>query len=495
MRKVFLIFIMKHVLVTLFISILFFVASSLMSQTFELEISSLDMDEVAYDALQLEDQSYVILGQQGVDYDSAHPYILLYHLNYTGQVIQSKRFEVDSSYLLRTVQNIFAVSQGNYLILGNVFEQSSGEVTQYLCNVNSDFDILSENIAMTIPSVSDVASDYIINTEGNVVAVGMINDFFYDYVFVKEFSFTGEVLKKKEYEWNTFYMSSLVEYPARNSYYVTTLIPNAAVIEIDKSDLEILESTSLPLKFTAIKAKKHFAGDEFLIVGKKQILPTQNTKLSFLTCNESLQLSDNYNYGQPDTNCLYQRECVDFINDSVIYLAGTHNFAPSPPFLFPEPRWIFMNKLKTDGTIIWQRFYKGELNYMPYKVLATSDGGALILSHKYDWNKPDNKRDIHILKIDSTGWYEGLPPVGTGEFEQQKQILAYPNPTRDWVHFEPGLYNDLQLTLYDQNGRELLSRPISSGTSINLSEFPAGVYIYVIQNQKGFLEKGKVVKE
>jgi hypothetical protein len=128
-------------------------------------------------------------------------------------------------------------------------------------------------------------------------------------------------------------------------------------------------------------------------------------------------------------------------------------------------------------------------------VLATNDGGALITATRYDWNDPlGTNLDLHILKIDSTGWYEGLP-VGTGEFDQQKQILAYPNPTRDWVHFEPGLYNDLQLTLYNQNSREIHTQALPSHTSIDLSGYPAGVYIYVIQNQKGFLEKGKLIKE
>jgi hypothetical protein len=132
---------------------------------------------------------------------------------------------------------------------------------------------------------------------------------------------------------------------------------------------------------------------------------------------------------------------------------------------------------------------------MPYKVLATSDGGALILSHKYDWNSPyPNQRDIHILKIDSTGWYEGLP-VGTDEYSGMKQILVYPNPAKDQVHFEPGLYTDLELQIFNQTGILLLAKPLHSHRTVDVSGYETGIYIYVIQNKNGFLEKGKLVKE
>ena len=73
-----------------------------------------------------------------------------------------------------------------------------------------------------------------------------------------------------------------------------------------------------------------------------------------------------------------------------------------PPFLYPEQRWILIYRLNKDGSIVWQKFYKGEVNYMAYKILATADGGALIFSTRYDWNDSiPMQRDVHILKIEA----------------------------------------------------------------------------------------------
>jgi hypothetical protein len=102
--------------------------------------------------------------------------------------------------------------------------------------------------------------------------------------------------------------------------------------------------------------------------------------------------------------------------------------------------------------------------------------------------------DLHILKVDSTGWYVGLP-VGIGEYDGLKQILVYPNPAHDQVCFEPGLYRNMELQLYDQQGNLLLVKSLQSNQTIDISGFPPGVYIYVIQNPEGFFEKGKLIKQ
>ena len=312
---------------------------------------------------------------------------------------------------------------------------------------------------------------------------------------IKEFSTNGELLKREIIEWPTVSGTSLAEQANGEYYNIVTYPSTSAIMKIDINTLEIMDTVQFSgLLFSSLKMLKCPSGNSVLIAGKKNVSTSKsNHKPGFFLCDENMQLSDESIYGQPDTNYFFHKDAIDFINDTTIYFASTHNFSQMV-YLTNEHRWIFMNKLKTDGTIMWQRFYKGELNYMPYKVLATNDGGALILSHKYDWNFPESQRNIHILKIDSTGWYEGLP-TGTGEYDQQKQILVYPNPAHDIVHFVPGLYSDLQLTIYNQTGKLLITRTMPSHTSIDISGYTTGVYIYLIKNNKGFIEKGKIIKE
>jgi hypothetical protein len=419
-------------------------------------------------------------------------------LNNYGEVLNSLKIEIEIDFQLYSAQEMMFITNDTIIIAGTGINRTNNQYEQYFAWITNEIEFLRDTTIDTEYG-SDVCWDYIINKKNNIVAVGYesangapIN------MIIREFSISGQLLKRESINWPSNIATSIVEFPEENVYHITTLFGERddCILVLDEDNQQIVDSIIIPGIIDPLKALKSPDNEYYVVAGKAFDATEMMFKTSFLTSNKDLELSDLHLYGIPDTNYYYHKNCVDFVSDSIIYLAATHNFTQSPPYLYPERCWIFMNKLKTDGTIIWQRFYKGELNYMPYKVLTTSDGGALILSHKYDWNSPyPNQRDIHILKIDSTGWYEGLPPVGTDEYSGMKQILVYPNPALDVVHFEPGLYNDLELQIFDQAGNQVLTKPLHSHQTVDVSDFETGVYIYVIQNKNGFLEKGKLVKE
>jgi len=481
---------------TLIFFILLF-THSLNAQTFEVEIAT-ESDEIAHDAFQLNDGSFIILSQKGNYMPSDYSFVNLFNVNAEGIIINTLGIEIDQGFQFYSAQKMIRDTNDIIIIAGYGRDRSNTVFEQYFAWVTNSLDFICDTIINDYVS-SDICLNYIINKNHNIVAVG------YEYkngapvnMLIKEYSITGEFLIRAVVDWPSDMATSIVEFPEVNVYHITTLFGERddCILVLDEDNLQIVDSIIIPGIIDPLKALKSPDNEYYVVAGKAYDVTEMMFKTSFFTSNKDLELSDLHLYGIPDTNYYYHKDCVDFVSDSIIYLAATHNFTQSPPYLYPERRWIFMNKLKTDGTIIWQRFYKGELNYMPYKVLATSDGGALILSHKYDWNSPyPNQRDIHILKIDSTGWYEGLPPVGTDEFSGMKQILVYPNPARDVVHFEPGLYHDLELQIFDQTGDLLLSKSLHSHQTVDVSDFKPGVYIYIIQNKNGFLEKGKLVKE
>ena len=480
-------------------SIIFFMllASLAISQTFELEFANPE-DEIANDAFKLNDSCYILLSQTGNFSTSDYPVINIIMLNNYGEVLNSLKIEIEIDFQLYSAQEMMFLTNDTIIIAGNGKNRTNNQYEQYFAWITNSLDFICDTI-IDDDSSSDICLNYIINKNHNIVAVG------YEYyngapvnMLIKEYSSSGEFLVRDIIDWPSDMATSIVEFPEENVYHITTLFGERddCILVLDEDNLQIVDSIIIPGIIDPLKALKSPDNAYYVVAGKAWDATEMMFKTSFLTSNKDLELSDLHLYGIPDTNYYYHKDCVDFVSDSIIYLAGAHNFTQSNPYLYPERRWIFMNKLKTDGTIIWQRFYKGELNYMPYKVLATADGGALILSHKYDWKSPyPNQRDIHILKIDSTGWYEGLPPVGTDEYDGMKQILVYPNPAHDVVHFEPGLYTDLELQIFNQAGNLLLAKTLHSHQTVDVSGFKAGIYIYVIQNKEGFLEKGKMIKE
>lgn len=474
-----------------FIFLLFFAISHVLNaQTFELYFQT-EFDEVAHDALEEEDGNYLVLSQQGALFTN-YPQIILFRISPGGTILNTIRVNINTNYRLQNAQNVFLLSDSLFIITGNGKFVNSNNYSQYICSINRNFEFINDTVVGPYER-SDLIFDCIINSNSNILGVGKVfNDNNIDNLIVKEFNYTGELINRKEFDWQSYAFTSVVEYD--NLYKIVSMPNISTIFEVDNQTLDILDTIIFAGTFQALKIINNKSNTLSVIAGKKSIWPAEpNEKLCFMTCNNSNELSSEHIYGSPDTNYYYHKDCVDFVSDSVIYLAATHNFT-IPPYLYPEPRWIFMNKLKTDGSIIWQRFYKGEVNYMPYKVLATSDGGALILSHKYDWNNPvPDQRDIHILKVDSTGWYDGL--VNVGDDGRPLQILVYPNPVRDRVHFESGLYNDLHLQLFDINGKLMAEHPLHDCLTLDMSGYKPGVYVYVISSEKGFLEKGKLVKE
>ncbi len=197
----------------------------------------------------------------------------------------------------------------------------------------------------------------------------------------------------------------------------------------------------------------------------------------------------------PDTNSGNIEKSLDIYDDK-IFLVAAYNFLVTGSYPFVnQQQWLWLNRINDDYSVSWQRFYKGEVNYMPYKVLATSDGGALILSTKYDWNDSiPLQRDVHILKVDSTGWYEGLQ-TGITEYDKPKQILVYPNPVKDKVTFVLGLYDNLNLSIYNSNGQCVIRQKLPHSQTINMSHLPKGLYVYIIIGKDGFFEKGRLIKQ
>ena len=133
---------------------------------------------------------------------------------------------------------------------------------------------------------------------------------------------------------------------------------------------------------------------------------------------------------------------------------------------------------------------------MVYKILSTPDNGAILFTTKYDWNDPiPNQRDVHILKIDSIGFYTPLTSTEEVLEQMDKQILVYPNPAKDNVNFVFGLYQNLEISIYNLMGEIILSDKYKSSATIDISNLPTGTYIYKITGENGFYEEGKLVKQ
>jgi hypothetical protein len=364
---------------------------------------------------------------------------------------------------------------------------------QYIVHINNDLQVIFDTV-VDMPVINENLQKSIISSDNSIISVGRDMNPGGNKILIER-NIDGEFIRYMNYDYMTsLTATTIIDIPQKNKYHLFFWggILHSFFI-IDKNSLEIDTIIECPSQFLPIDGIiDPFDTSTYYIAGKQGMTNPENY-LSFLKFNTNGAYAQ-YIYPN-DQNIFYTYKCLSpSLNH--LYFGGVYPFTQSPPTLYPEQRWILIYRLNKDGSIVWQKFYKGEVNYMAYKILATADGSALIFSTRYDWNDPiPNQRDVHILKIDSTGYYN--PITGTDEelTQMNKQILVYPNPADNEVNFVLGLYSNLQLSIYNSTGERKIFQSLPSSQTIDVSELPSGIYVYLLTGKNGFKETGKIIKE
>ena len=128
-------------------------------------------------------------------------------------------------------------------------------------------------------------------------------------------------------------------------------------------------------------------------------------------------------------------------------------------------------------------------------ITKTSDGGCILVGKIWDWQiNPFFNSDIFFLKLDRNGNIVGSQGINAAITENE--ILVYPNPAKDYLNFDMGLYRDFQLSVYNQLGQILLQKNFTSGNNtINIRDFTTGIYFYKLLTKNGKVISEKFVKE
>ncbi len=76
-------------------------------------------------------------------------------------------------------------------------------------------------------------------------------------------------------------------------------------------------------------------------------------------------------------------------------------------------------------------------------------------------------------------------PVNISYTHQSEEIICYPNPAKDVLHFQFGNKNCNNIKIYTLDGRLLVIKALDRNKVINISELTPGIYIYQIGNITG----------
>ena len=304
-----------------------------------------------------------------------------------------------------------------------------------------------------------------------------------------------------EYTWLTYSQNPIQFYDiikSGNSYKLFGNSPNnvnqnqVSMLTIDSDSLSMIDSSAVFTSYsqygdsilTGPVSVMSLTDSTFIIDGVAPHPLSANASDSLdvaqmIWNNNNNELSLNF-LGAPDTNEYASPHSISK-GDGYFYLGNTKNYNPS---VTDQPSYFMLTKTDSVGNPIWTKYYGNGTRLKLTKVLATSDGGALMVGSSQAL-APGSMQKVFVAKIDINGTLSGLHNLkGTNEFT----TVLFPNPSTSVIHLSSTLPKTQKATLdiYDESGKLIRELPFTNDLNLNVSNYPGGVYLYRIVGGNGY---------
>ncbi len=152
-------------------------------------------------------------------------------------------------------------------------------------------------------------------------------------------------------------------------------------------------------------------------------------------------------------------------------------------------------RINSNGDRLWSVLVNDSSYYLPTKTVATSDGGAVFFSMKYDWRiEPQPKTSLSIIKLDSTGNFVGLTEIEVPY--QNLGIEVFPNPFTDKITLAGVEVRKVRtVAIYDVSGKVVREIEKPESLEFDTSSFLPGTYFLQVVLKTGQSGVYKVVRE
>jgi hypothetical protein len=169
-----------------------------------------------------------------------------------------------------------------------------------------------------------------------------------------------------------------------------------------------------------------------------------------------------------------------------------------------EYGWLL--KIDEDGDSVWYREYQyysgtGDDYNDLYDVCLAPDGGYAMVGQVSNWTEPQT---AWVIKVDSLGCDTPGCSTGVGIYDgpslmpHATRLYIYPNPAISEIQVRFSILDfRSSIFIYDLYGRKQDEIIIPKGqeqTSIDVSDYPSGVFIVVLKDVSGIVSRGKFVK-
>jgi hypothetical protein len=417
----------------------------------------------------------------------------LYFLNYEGTFTDSLSIEkLDNYYII--IQSLIKSEDNELLFYCNALNSITLDIQLCLLKTDQSLNVLNYNFFGSENS-NEFIYNFCINSNNNIVFVGS-NDYSYvtEGYLLWELDITGNTVQYKVDNTYLPFAPDIFQMSGSGKYYV--IDNNGLLIYNTNFELDaVLTINSDSTGFSSFPQKHKLINDfQYLKTGMQNVYngtgpPEDPYDMAFLIMDEYYQIVDEHLFGVPDT--LDFPRNIDWIDTNRIFFSGVKNYITLPP----EDSWLSLYITNLQGEIIHAKYYGGYGLYTVGTGLATSDGGYIIASSWFDFANyiPPGPIDwdVIIMKVDADGL---ISNVETPMPFKVTNVIVYPNPVKNELHFDLGLYSNLQLSIYNSTGERIIFQSLLHSQTIDISSFPSGMYVYLLTGKNGFTETGKIIK-
>lgn len=447
-----------------------------------------------YRVCEVENGCFLLSGRiQNSVTETSEAYVI--KIDETGSLIQDKRINTNDS-LGCTLYNVHYIN-GEYHFLGNYKNKL------WYLNLDTDFEIINEKIHGIQKDSWFSYMSSVVDSDSNFVITGYVSrpdssapgPYNMDPYFYK-LSGNGDSLTSMFKETNYHLMMSfnIIEKPDYSGYFAygvkfSDLLPFAGQrLELNKQ-FDSLNIEVVPYMINSFFSPTYIDNSTILLCGggghpdsvESYSLNVLSTTIDNQPINyEGFKMDGD----ERDHPAMHQGVSI---NENNIFIGGTSNFDYYNPFLSNKDSWYHLVKINPDIMPIWEYWYGGDAYYHLYSILATNDGGCLLVGNRYDDQVQYMERDIYIVKVDS----EGLI-TWENEYKLESEILKlYPVPAFNNITIEyniSSVQNETFLIISDITGKLIDKINIVGNKGekvIDVRSYPAGVYIYtLISNER-----------
>lgn len=446
-------------------------------------------DQIINCATEDDNGNFILVGRNyPIGLDIARGYLI--RINPTGDLLDE--IVLDSSQGSSILFNVHFFNDSLYLLGSKQFNYPSDSILWYL-KLDKNLDKIDEKYH-GMPSGSWFSyMKSIIDSDSNLVMTGYTsrwdtvspinNDVFFYKLSLEGDSINSQFITTDNSLTLSFDIIEKIDHTGYYAYgkkYSGILGRSGERFELSKQ-LDSLDIVIVPNDIHVYISSEWLNDSVIIITGNGEPQEIPSYSLSVLTTTMENTPID-YNHfkiegDMRDHTAMYQGVSN---NDNNIYVGGTSNFNYANPYFNTSDSWFHLIKVNPDLSPIWEYWYGGDAYYFLYSILATSDGGCLMVGNRYDYELQEQERDIYVVKVNS----EGLI-VWTQEIQTDNSLFTiYPNPGENLVKIKMPT-GEFDFELYGLNGQGLIKQKVSNEiNTISTVQLKPGIYFYRIMDSR-----------